>query len=116
MDEGKGREVAYVQFPQNFQNLTKNELYSSFRIISEVEMHGSDGYEGPLYIGSGCFHRRDTLCGRNFIKGSKSDMKWVISRKREESGIHELEENSKSLASCTFEQDTEWGKEMGLKY
>ncbi|XP_021818112.1 cellulose synthase-like protein E1 [Prunus avium] len=116
MDEGKGHEVAYVQFPQNFDNLTKNELYSSFRIISEVEMHGSDGYEGPIYIGSGCFHRRDTLCGRKFMKGSKSDMKWEISRKREESGIHELEENSKSLASCTFEQNTEWGKEMGLKY
>lgn len=63
----------------------------------KVEMHGSDGYEGPIYIGRGCFHRRDTLCGRKFIKGSKSDMKWEISRKREESGIHELEKIQRVL-------------------
>ncbi|KAH0997835.1 hypothetical protein GBA52_021699 [Prunus armeniaca] len=117
MDEAEGNEIAYVQFPQNFENDTKNELYSnSLRVISEVEFHGLDGYGGPLYIGSGCFHRRDTLCGRKFIKGCKSEMKWEISRKREETGIHELEENSRSLASCAFEENTEWGKEMGLKY
>ncbi|KAL6200638.1 hypothetical protein ACLB2K_030419 [Fragaria x ananassa] len=37
MDEEKGHEVAFVQFPQNFENLTKNELYIPFmRTISEV--------------------------------------------------------------------------------
>ncbi|TQD96695.1 hypothetical protein C1H46_017697 [Malus baccata] len=115
MDEEKGHEIAYVQFPQNFENLTKNELYASLRVINEVEAHGVDYYGGPLYIGSGCFHRRDTLCGRKFSKGCKSDMKWE-NRKGEELGIHELEESSKSLASCTFEENTQWGKEMGLKY
>ncbi|ONH99324.1 hypothetical protein PRUPE_6G024800 [Prunus persica] len=115
MDEEKGHEIAFVQFPQNFKNLTKNELYASLRVINEVEAHGVDGYGGPLYVGTGCFHRRDTLCGRKFSKDSKSDMKWD-NRKREELGIHELEENTKSLASCTFEENTQWGKEMGLKY
>lgn len=51
------------------------------------------GLDGSLYIGSGCFHRGDTLCGRKFMKGCKNEMKWEISRKREENGIHELEEN-----------------------
>ncbi|KAM1039520.1 hypothetical protein EV2_029704 [Malus domestica] len=115
MDEEKGHEIAYVQFPQNFENLTKNELYASLRVINEVEAHGVDSYGGPLYIGSGCFHRRDTLCGRKFSKGCKSDMKWE-NREGKELGIHELEESSKSLASCTFEENTQWGKEMGLKY
>lgn len=37
MDEKKGHEIAYVQFPQNFDNITKNELYSSsLRVISQV--------------------------------------------------------------------------------
>ena len=37
MDEEKGHEVAFVQFPQNFDNVTKNELYSnSSRIFNEV--------------------------------------------------------------------------------
>ncbi|CAL8160029.1 unnamed protein product [Prunus armeniaca] len=113
MDEEKGHELAFVQFPQNFKNLTKNELYASLRVINEVEAHGVDGYGGPLYVGTGCFHRRDTLCGRKFSKDSKSDMKWD-NRKREELGIHELEENTKGLASCTFEENTQWGKEVSL--
>ncbi|CAN6571168.1 unnamed protein product [Malus baccata var. baccata] len=46
----------------------------------------------------------------------KFDMKREISGQGEEIRIHELEENSRSLASCTFEENTKWGKEMGLKY
>ena len=29
MDEEKGHEIAFVQFPQNFENVTKNDLYGS---------------------------------------------------------------------------------------
>lgn len=28
MDEEKGHEIAYVQFPRNFQNVTKNMKYT----------------------------------------------------------------------------------------
>ncbi|KAL6195181.1 hypothetical protein ACLB2K_030801 [Fragaria x ananassa] len=68
MDEEQGHEIAYVQFPQNFDNLIKNELYASLRVITEVEVHGLDTYWGMLYIGTGCFHRRDTLSGKKFSK------------------------------------------------
>ncbi|XP_004296328.1 PREDICTED: cellulose synthase-like protein E1-like [Fragaria vesca subsp. vesca] len=115
MDEEQGHEIAYVQFPQNFDNLTKNELYASLRVITEVEFHGLDTYWGMPYIGTGCFHRRDTLSGKKFSKVNKSEMKWE-DNKREYIGIHELEQSSKRLASCTFEENTQWGKEMGLKY
>ncbi|PRQ35150.1 putative cellulose synthase (UDP-forming) [Rosa chinensis] len=115
MDEEQGHEIAYVQFPQNFDNLTKNELYASLRVYFEVEFHGLDNYWGTLYVGSGCFHRRETLCGKKFSKVNKSEMKWE-DKKGEEIGIHELEESSRSLASCTYEENTQWGKEMGLKY
>lgn len=37
MDEEKGHEIAFVQFPQNFDNVTKNDLYGSALLpISEV--------------------------------------------------------------------------------
>lgn len=37
MDEEKGHEIAYVQFPQNFVNITKNDVYSSsLKVINEV--------------------------------------------------------------------------------
>lgn len=37
MDEEKGHEIAFVQFPQNYENVTKNEIYSSsMRVTCEV--------------------------------------------------------------------------------
>nr|POF22863.1 cellulose synthase-like protein e1 [Quercus suber] len=116
MDEEKGHEVAFVQFPQNFKNVTRNDLYDAFlRVSSELEFHGLDGCGGPLYIGTGCFHRRDILCGRKFSKEYKGDWKSVKDVKREES-VLEFEEKLKGLASSTYDKNTRWGKEMGLLY
>ena len=39
----------------------------------KVELAGLDTWGGPLYIGTGCFHRRETLCGRSFSKDYKED-------------------------------------------
>lgn len=37
MDEQKGHEIAFVQFPQCFSNITKNDIYGgSFRVGFEV--------------------------------------------------------------------------------
>lgn len=70
-------------------------------LVMKVEFHGADGYGGPLYIGTGCFHRREILCGKKF------DNECVGEWKREEN-VNKL----KALASCTYEQNTEWGKEV----
>ncbi|XWS64860.1 hypothetical protein CRYUN_Cryun05aG0040400 [Craigia yunnanensis] len=116
MDEEKGDEIAYVQHPQNFDNLTKNEIYgSSFRVIQKFELPGLDANGGPCYIGTGCFHRREALCGKKYDKVRKVDWKKLNNRKIKESASV-LEDTCKVLASCTFEQNTLWGKEMGLKY
>lgn len=116
MDEEKGHEIAYVQFPQNFVNITKNDVYSSsLKVINEVEFHGLDGYGGPLYIGTGCFHRREIICGRKFCKENKIELKRNKNAKRQESAL-ELEEKAKDLAGCTYEKNTKWGSEIGLQY
>ena len=40
MDEEKGHEVGFVQFPQTMENLTKNDVYSSsHNIINEVSIN-----------------------------------------------------------------------------
>jgi hypothetical protein len=40
MDEEKGNEIAFVQFPQNYENITNNEIYSaSMRVIGEVRKY-----------------------------------------------------------------------------
>ncbi|KDP39304.1 hypothetical protein JCGZ_01061 [Jatropha curcas] len=115
-DEENGYEIAFVQFPQSFENVTKNDIYcSSLLVISNVEFHGMDGFGGPAYVGTGCFHRRDTLCGRKFTEDCKIEWKGNEDHIRLKS-TEELEEETKPLASCTYEQNTQWGNEMGLKY
>ncbi|XP_010252795.1 PREDICTED: cellulose synthase-like protein E6 [Nelumbo nucifera] len=116
MDEENGHQISFVQFPQAFNNITKNDIYCNYpRVISQIEFPGLDGEGGPMYIGSGCFHRRDTLCGRKYSKEHIIEWKIQDNRKVDES-IDELKERLKGFASCTYEENTEWGKEMGLKY
>ncbi|GAB2265023.1 hypothetical protein Dimus_000091 [Dionaea muscipula] len=113
MDEKNGQQIAFVQFPQRFDNLTPNELYgTSLRVPTEVELHGLDGCGGSNYIGSGCFHRRDALSGMKYNKDYGKKAKKV----RIEGSVQDLEENAKAVASSTFELRTQWGKEMGVKY
>ncbi|CAL5410300.1 unnamed protein product [Camellia sinensis] len=116
MDEEQGHRIAFVQFPQTFDNLTKNDVYSSsLRVISAVELAGFDANGGPLYIGTGCFHRREALSGMKYKKDYKTD--WMVKNDRKvEESTHVLEETCKVLASCSYEENTRWGKEMGLKY
>ncbi|KAI3969461.1 hypothetical protein MKX01_020022 [Papaver californicum] len=94
MDEEKGHEIAY-DFP------------------------GQDGNGGPLYIGSGCFHRRETLLGKVNSKVSESDERetdGILSKVVLKESIAELEDSVKDLANCNYEENTQWGNEMGLKY
>lgn len=77
----------------------------------KVEFHGADGYGGPLYIGTGCFHKRDTLCGMKFsdqYRNNWNNEDYLF----KEANLQELEENSKGLASCSYEENTLWGKKV----
>ncbi|XP_073001786.1 cellulose synthase-like protein E6 [Typha latifolia] len=115
MDEEKGHEFAYVQLPQRFDNITKNDVYGNrFRIAFEVDFHGLDGHGGPLYVGSGCYHRRESLSGKKFDPDRKAKLR--VTERNFEANTSTLQEKAKSLISCTYEDNTEWGKEMGLKY
>ncbi|KAJ7960949.1 Cellulose synthase [Quillaja saponaria] len=82
------------------------------QVINEVELHGVDGYGGPLYIGSGCFHGRETLCGSKFSNDCRNE--WKDDQNDQliiEASKHELEEKSKQLASSTYEENNQWEKE-----
>ncbi|KAI3939310.1 hypothetical protein MKW98_022178 [Papaver atlanticum] len=117
MDEKKGYDIAFVQCPQNFNNVTKSDLYANgFRVINNVEMTGLDGFGGSIYSGTGCFHRRETICGRKFTEDYRESWNQEIDPIKAKRSITELEKASKVLADCTYEENTQWGNEMGLKY
>jgi cellulose synthase/poly-beta-1,6-N-acetylglucosamine synthase-like glycosyltransferase len=79
------------------------------------ELSDFDSVGGPLYCGSGCFHRREILCGRKYTKEYKEDWDRGI-KKKTQVNIDQTEEKAKSLATCTYEYKTQWGNEIGLKY
>ncbi|XP_054817887.1 cellulose synthase-like protein E6 isoform X1 [Prosopis cineraria] len=116
MDETRGHQIAYVQFPQSFNNLTKNDFLSnSFAVAAQIELAGLCGHGGTLYCGTGCFHRRESLSGTHFKDYRKA--KWDTKPKTEDKRTaDELIEASKALASCAYEKGTQWGREMGLIY
>ncbi|KAK7276975.1 hypothetical protein RIF29_18124 [Crotalaria pallida] len=114
--EAKGHEIAYVQFPQNYNNITKNDHYAnSCLVINKLELGGICGHGAALYCGTGCFHRRESLSG-TYLKDFKAKLDIKHTRKEDKRTIHELNEASKALATCTYENGTRWGKEMGLVY
>ncbi|KAG2688669.1 hypothetical protein I3760_09G106600 [Carya illinoinensis] len=107
MDEEKGHEVGYVQFPPSFENLSKNDLYGgALTVLNKVDLPGLDGNGRPFYIGSGCFHRRETLCGTKYSEDCKTALKAWNDIKVEESTATVLENTCKILTSCTFEVNT----------
>ncbi|GBG80750.1 hypothetical protein CBR_g31305 [Chara braunii] len=64
MDPKKGSQVCYVQFPQRFDGVDKNDRYANHNtIFFDVNMKGLDGVQGPMYVGTGCVFRRQALYG-----------------------------------------------------
>ncbi|XP_021740736.1 cellulose synthase-like protein E6 isoform X2 [Chenopodium quinoa] len=118
MDEKKSQDIAFVQFPQAFENVTKNDIYgASLRVISDVESPGLDALGGTCYIGTGCFHQREILCGKKYSLDYKANWKMQDNNvAKEQENVEELEEKANVLASCTYEMNSQWGKEMGLRY
>ncbi|GLJ58028.1 hypothetical protein SUGI_1501530 [Cryptomeria japonica] len=120
MDSQTGHQFAYVQFPQRFHGITKNDLYASrLSRYYNVFFKGMDGIEGPLYVGTGCVHRRDVLCGSERQQSSSNLIKELIN-----SSILSMEkavpskrlDKAKELAKCDYEQNTQWGKKVGMLY
>ncbi|CAJ1971522.1 unnamed protein product [Sphenostylis stenocarpa] len=115
LDETKGEDIAYVQFPQSYNNITKNDHYANSYLVSgKVELAGICGYGAALFCGTGCLHRRESLSG-SYLRDYrvKRDMK---PKRNDNRTIDEVNEASKALATCTYEEGTQWGKEMGLVY
>ena len=81
--------------------------------MKKVELPGLDSNGGPFYIGTGCFHRRVALCGMKYGKECEREWKRENDRRGRESASV-LEESCKVLASCTYEENSQWGKEVLL--
>lgn len=78
----------------------------------KVELAGMGGYGAALYCGTGCFHRRESLSGKKYCKDEEEQMNIYGKEKEEIRTTDELEEASKVLVNCRYEEGTPWGKEV----
>ncbi|KAK6939151.1 Cellulose synthase, RING-type zinc finger [Dillenia turbinata] len=64
MDPLVGKRVCYVQFPQRFDGIDKNDRYANRNtVFFDINMKGLDGIQGPIYVGTGCVFRRLAFYG-----------------------------------------------------
>ncbi|XWS38200.1 hypothetical protein CRYUN_Cryun19dG0110200 [Craigia yunnanensis] len=110
--------LAYIQFPQRFHGLNKNDIYASeYKRLFQLNAMGFDGLQGPNYVGSGCFF------GRRAFFGSPSTL--LPPEIPELSPDHVVDKPIKSqdvlslahhVAGCNYENQTKWGSKNGFRY
>ncbi|CAK7348998.1 unnamed protein product [Dovyalis caffra] len=159
LDSKNERESGFVQFPQYFYDELKDDpfgnqfvtLYkvSASKILSIIEVYivsGVAGIQGPLYEGTGCFHRRNVIYGScpddigNQAKGlsplygdlaDKEQLK-ILGNSKEfirsatyalqgkasvsPKDLSNLIEAAHQVAGCGYEHGTSWGTEVGWQY
>ncbi|KAJ8543417.1 hypothetical protein K7X08_005940 [Anisodus acutangulus] len=125
--------LAYVQFPQVFYNVSKSDIYDvKIRQAYKTIWHGMDGIQGPVLSGTGYFLKRNALytspglkdeflgspekrvgSSRKFIASLKENNGYI---KQEKVISEDIIEEAKTLASCAYEDGTQWGEEIGYSY
>ncbi|XP_027367287.1 cellulose synthase-like protein G2 [Abrus precatorius] len=123
--------LAFVQFPQRYHNISKNDIYDSqHRSAYKVLWQGMDGLKGPVLSGTGFYIRRESLYGKYKIEDTDLELQQYVGTSNE--FIKSLEQNCipdsvtvgdilpkeeiLHLASCNYEIGTKWGKEVGFLY
>lgn len=68
---------------------------------------GMVGIQGPLYEGTGCFHRRKVIYGSNRNDSDENAAQPI--------SLSNLVEMAYKVADCDYEHGTHWGKTVGIR-
>ncbi|RRT41156.1 hypothetical protein B296_00058024 [Ensete ventricosum] len=110
LDPALSSNLAFVQFPQRFYGINKNDIYGGeIKRLYTITARGKDGLLGPSYFGSGCFISRRSLQG---IPSSPS----LAQEARVPSSSESVLRKAHEVAGCTYELRTKWGSVMGFRY
>ncbi|XP_058730805.1 cellulose synthase-like protein G2 isoform X2 [Vicia villosa] len=106
--------LAFVQFPQKFHSISKNDIYDSqLRSLFTLQWQGMDGLKGPVL--SGMTHmlalKENFGSSNEFINSLTQNGTSVFL-----SGQNKLLEKSHLLVSCRYEIGTKWGQDVGFLY
>ncbi|XP_042977126.1 cellulose synthase-like protein H1 isoform X2 [Carya illinoinensis] len=131
LDSKSESEIAYVQFPQRFYDGLKDDPYGNqVVVVYEYIARGIDGIQGPVYGGTGCFHRRKIIYGSSpdnvdSIDGfgnSNELIKSAVDALKGKTGhepyinLQSYVEAAYQIAGCGYEYGTSWGTKIGWIY
>ncbi|XP_021765961.1 cellulose synthase-like protein G2 [Chenopodium quinoa] len=136
LDPKSSSSLGWVQYPQKFHNISHSDIYDSqMRVAWPVLWSGMDGLQGPTLSGSNFYIKRKALFGADIDVNHGNDIKelketfgpsneflksLVKSCKpnaiKEEQISSDYLQEAQSLASCTYEESTQWGKKIGFNY
>lgn len=103
LDPDLSSDLAFVQFPQIFQGLNKNDIYAcEVKRLYTINPRGKDGLGGPNYVGTGCYFLRRALHSNTLSQSLTPEANASLSSGSVLKKAHEV-------ASCTFEPGTKWG-------
>ncbi|VAH57394.1 unnamed protein product [Triticum turgidum subsp. durum] len=138
LDGRRRADLAFVQFPQMFHNLSSSDIYANeLRPIFWTRWKGLDGLRGPILSGTGFCVRRDAVYGagpgssqEQFSGVEVGELKrrfgvsngHIASLRRSGTGStivaagDVLPQDAELVASCDYETGTEWGEDVGFLY
>ncbi|CAI9117357.1 OLC1v1018734C1 [Oldenlandia corymbosa var. corymbosa] len=123
MDTSIQPTLAYIQFPQCFHGLNKNDIYSSeMKRWFIMNPRGMDGVLGPDNMGSGSFFMRRAFFGgpssSSFIDPRMPQLSPLYHNVSKSTSIRSenILELADIVAGCDFEKQTKWGSEVGFRY
>ncbi|KAL0873448.1 hypothetical protein Bca101_023153 [Brassica carinata] len=110
--------LGFVQFPQKFHGINKNDIYASeLRRSFVINMVGFDGLMGPAYAGTGCFFNRRAFYGppTNLILPEVDELgpNWIADKRIKDHDVLALAHN---VAGCNYERNSNWGSKIGFRY
>uniref|UniRef100_A0A1J3FRS3 Cellulose synthase-like protein G3 n=3 Tax=Noccaea caerulescens TaxID=107243 RepID=A0A1J3FRS3_NOCCA len=110
--------LGFVQFPQKFQGISKNDIYAcEYKRIFEINMVGFDGLMGPNFFGTGCFFNRRVFYGppSNLILHEIDELgpNHITDKPIKSTDALAL---AHKVAGCIYEHNTDWGSKIGFRY
>ncbi|GAB2217684.1 hypothetical protein Droror1_Dr00000887 [Drosera rotundifolia] len=134
LDPSISSSLAFVQFPQKFHNGSLSDIYDSvMRTGMQLMLPGMDGAGGPFLCGTNFYMKRKAIYGTELNEGTGlKELRVTFGPSNEFiKSINVIQEPKPSLdseefdsrireaqflASCTYEQSTKWGQEVGFLY
>ncbi|XP_057771367.1 cellulose synthase-like protein E6 [Salvia miltiorrhiza] len=136
LDPKLSQNLAFVQFPQRFHNIRRNpDIYDGALRFLWTKWEGFDGLRGPVLSGTGFYIKREALYGTRKLQSNVdlNELKkyYGLSNEFINSIYRNHKPNSRSnallndeafkkevklVASCSYDNGSQWGKEVGYRY